>query len=394
METLAAILVLFLIAVIIWIVQAIRKRPTKKIRIACLAILGIFVISVVIGAFGGHQHIWSEATCLSAKTCSECGETEGEALAHTWQNATCADPQICSVCGERDGEALGHTWINANCELPKTCDTCQITEGEALGHAWKDATCTEPKKCSNCNDTEGEALGHEAEGLTCTKDGACSRCNEVIKAPGHKLSEATCTESAKCSACGETSGEALGHTAESGICDRCGLETYETVSGRGDDVISEISVGDGIYRIHFTHSGRRNFVVRAYDSANDRELLVNEIGKYDGYVLLLGSAPYSLEITADGSWTYTIERLDEISDTSFAGRGDYVTGLCTLSSGAWEFTHDGKSNFAVRIYTTDGRDLLVNEIGAYSGKKMLTIPVGSFAFFEITADGNWTIKKA
>ena len=82
-------------------------------------------------------------------------------------------------------------------------------------------------------------------------------------------------------------------------------------------------------------------------------------------MLLGGEAPYAFEITADGTWSYVIERLDKIPDTSFAGKGDYVTGFCALTSGAWEFTHDGRSNFIVEIYTSDGWDLLVNEIGKY-----------------------------
>lgn len=342
----------------------------------------------------GHEHTWTDANCTTPKTCSECGETEGEVTGHTWKDATCTEPKTCSICNEVEGEAKGHTWTNATCALPKTCTNCDATEGEAIGHSWNDATCTEPKTCGNCNATEGEALGHDAAGLTCTTDATCSRCNTTITAPGHTLSDATCTEAAKCSTCGETEGDALGHTAASGVCGRCGLETYETVSGRGDDVLSDITVGDGIYRIHFTHSGGSNFIVKSYDASNDKELLINEIGNYDGYVLLLGKSPFAFEITAGGSWTYTIERLNNVSDTTFAGKGDYVTGLCTLSSGAWEFTHDGDSNFVVRIYTSDGRDLLVNEIGSYNGKKMVTIPVGSYAFFEITANGNWTIKKS
>ncbi len=312
---------------------------------------------------------------------------------HAWRDATCTAPKTCSECKETDGEALGHTWINATCLLPKTCATCNITDGNALGHSWNAGTCTDPKTCVTCNATEGEALGHDAVGLTCTKDATCSRCSTVITAPGHNLSDVTCTEPAKCKTCGKTSGKALGHTAKSGACGRCGLETYDAVSGYGDDVISDITVGDGIYRVHFSHSGHSNFIVKSYDTSNDKELLINEIGNYNGYVLLLGNSPYAFEITADGSWSYTIERLDNISDTSFAGKGDYVTGLCSLSSGAWKFTHDGSSNFVVRIYTSDGRDLLVNDIGRYDGKKMVEIPIGGYAFFEITADGNWTIKK-
>lgn len=334
----------------------------KKARIIILA---LFVSLALAGCQCKHE--WTPANCTTAKTCAKCGETEGEPIGHVWEDATCTMAKHCSVCRKAEGKALGHTW--------------------------NEATCTQPKTCSTCKATEGEALGHKASGLTCTNDATCSRCNTTITAPGHTFSDATCTKPAKCSTCGETSGDALGHTSASGVCDRCGLETYETVSGRGDDVLSGITVGDGIYRIHFTHSGRRNFIIDAYDATNDKELLVNEIGNYDGYVLLLGQAPYSLEITADGNWTYTIERLSKISDTSFAGKGDYVTGLCSLSSGVWEFSHDGKSNFAVVFYTTDGRDLLVNEIGSYTGKKIVSIPDDSFAFFEITADGNWAIKK-
>lgn len=342
----------------------------------------------------GHQHTWLDATCITPTTCSECGETEGKALGHLWTNATCTVPKTCSRCGETQGEATGHKWIEVSCATPKTCTRCGATEGKALGHVWIDATCTDPKTCSRCGRTEGEALGHDAPGLNCIDDAICSRCNSPVTALGHDFSEATCTEPAKCTVCGEASGEALGHNVTSGVCDRCGLEIYETVIGNGDDVVSDISVGNGIYRVRFTHFGARNFVVKSYDATGDRELLINEIGNYDGYVLLSGEAPYSFEITADGSWNFTVEKLNDISDTSFVGKGDYVTGLCTISSGAWEITHDGQHHFAVRVYTSDGRDLLVNEIGTYSGKKMITVSNDSYAFFEITADGNWTIKKA
>ena len=339
-------------------------------------------------------HSWSDASCTEPSICTLCEETVGKALGHTWKDATCTEPQTCSLCKATEGVSLGHSWRDATCSEPKTCSKCKITEGKALGHTWKEATCIEPMICDICGETNGEELGHDADGLTCTTDAICARCNETIKAPGHDLSDATCTEPALCSVCGEVFGEKLGHTAASGVCGRCGLEIYETVNGHGDDVITDINVGDGIYRIHFTHTGYHNFIVEAYDATNDWQLLVNEIGNYDGFVLISGEAPYALQITADGSWTFTIERLDEIADKAFAGKGDYVTGLCTISSGAWQLTHDGSSNFAVWIYTTDGRDLLVNEIGAYNGKKLITIPAGSLAFFEITADGNWTIEKA
>ena len=365
-------------------------------------------------------HNWSDASCSTAKQCSVCENTDGEPLGHdtpsmtcteeaecvrckeiikapghTVKDATCTEVSICTVCHEVLSEALGHAWADATCELPQTCAICNITNGDPLGHIWEDATCTEPKACSVCAITDGKALGHSWIKATCTEAQTCSVCGVLYGEPfGHKWVDATCVDAAKCSVCGVTDGEALGHTTSCGDCTRCGQEVYATVAGYGDDVLSGISVGDGIYRVHFTHTGRHNFVVKAYDTTNDYELLINEIGKYDGYVLLLGKGPFAFEITADGSWTYTIEPLAKISDTGFSGTGDYVTGLCDISSGAWKFTHDGKHNFVVRIYTTDGRDLLVNEIGQYSGKKMVNIPSSSLAFFEINADGNWTIEKS
>lgn len=101
------------------------KKKTVSIIVALL--LGTVLLSAC-----GHEHVWNEATCTTPKTCSECGETEGEALGHVWEEATCTTPQICSVCGETEGTALGHIWIEATYEEPKTCIVCNETEGEPL----------------------------------------------------------------------------------------------------------------------------------------------------------------------------------------------------------------------------------------------------------------------
>ena len=93
-------------------------------------------------------HIWQEATCTEPKTCSVCGETEGDALGHSWIDATCTEPKTCSVCGETEGEAAGHTWIDATCTAPATCSACGITEGTAAGHTFVNGV------CSACDATE------------------------------------------------------------------------------------------------------------------------------------------------------------------------------------------------------------------------------------------------
>ncbi len=126
----------------------------KKCFILILCALAL--IAALAGC--GHKHTWLDATCESPRTCSECGETEGEALGHTWLDATCAAPKTCSVCGATQGEALAHTWVEATCAAPKTCSVCGATEGEALGHLWIEATYQSPKWCLNCGATEGEKL--------------------------------------------------------------------------------------------------------------------------------------------------------------------------------------------------------------------------------------------
>lgn len=67
-----------------------------------------------------------------------------------------------------------HTYQSATCTKPKTCTECGETIGEALGHDYKEATCTEPKTCKRCGHTEGQILGHS------TDIGKCSKCNKYI----------------------------------------------------------------------------------------------------------------------------------------------------------------------------------------------------------------------
>ena len=112
-----------------------------------------------------HEHVWVDATCTAAKTCSVCGETEGDPLPHTEEvvpgkAATCTetgltDGKKCSVCGAT---------LLAQEEIPVIPHTEEVVLGKA-------ATCTEAgltdgKKCSVCGETllaqeEIPALGHD-----------------------------------------------------------------------------------------------------------------------------------------------------------------------------------------------------------------------------------------
>lgn len=77
-----------------------------------------------------------------------------------------------------------------------------------------------------------------------------------------------------------------------------------TLKGRGDDVIW-VELDAKLHRFNFTHSGQRNFIVKA----NGNVLLVNEIGKYSGTVAqrVRDATVYPISIKADGEWTMKVE---------------------------------------------------------------------------------------
>ena len=82
------------------------------------------------------------------------------------------------------------------------------------------------------------------------------------------------------------------------------------------------------------------------------------------------------------------------------GQGDSVVN-CELRPGrpVIEITHRGDGNFAIWLYDDHGeRDLLVNEIGFYSGSSLIRVDDGSYdsfssgpCFMEIKADGEWSL---
>lgn len=74
-----------------------------------------------------------------------------------------------------------------------------------------------------------------------------------------------------------------------------------SIDGVGDDVVIYMG-GTGIATLH--HSGQSNFAIWYYGSRTD--LLVNEIGPYDGRVPI-GGGPAVLDINADGPWSVTVE---------------------------------------------------------------------------------------
>ena len=67
--------------------------------------------------------------------------TNAERSYHNWQDATCTAPKTCTICGDTEGEALGHSYITEILAMPTFT-----------------ATGEQQKVCSACGDTVTELL--------------------------------------------------------------------------------------------------------------------------------------------------------------------------------------------------------------------------------------------
>lgn len=75
---------------------------------------------------------------------------------------------------------------------------------------------------------------------------------------------------------------------------------------------------------------------------------------------------------------------DATNDVEFAEAGNYRVAI----------THKGKSNLVVYARGSEpGTDIqLLNEIGEYSGSKILSVEVPGKYIVDVQADGAWTLK--
>lgn len=169
----------------------------------------------------------------------------------------------------------------------------------------------------------------------------------------------------------------------------------KSYQGAGTAVVKFKSTQSSPKRIALTHDGDSNFIVRPISSGGKQGMsIVNEIGDFNGSVVLPKGTRY-LEVIADGTWTSAIASLKTapvVPATGYTGTGKSVVKLpkATKKGKKVTLTHDGESNFIVRPLTSSGkaRMTIVNEIGAYSGTRLL--PSGT-KYLQIDADGTWTV---
>jgi len=78
----------------------------------------------------------------------------------------------------------------------------------------------------------------------------------------------------------------------------------------------------------------------------------------------------------------------------YTGSGDDIRSFSVTSGGGFivSGTNSGNSNFIVHITDTSGsvEDFVFNEIGPYSGKKIIRIGAGKH-YLDVNAEGSWTI---
>ena len=210
----------------------------------------------------------------------------------------------------------------------------------------------------------------------------------------------------------------------------------QVISGSGDDVVP-VDLQPGLTWIEASHSGVANFAL--WLRAETDELLINEIGPYEGTVVAsVGGGSFLLDIEADGAWELAVREprnpspleigayvctgrdllqywptppaaIDSSLDWSpmeleepisvdakfFLCGGDAPTGFVQVSGQFLTILaeHRGSENFVVWLYHESGDviDLVVNVIGDYSGTNFVRVTPGEVYFLRVEADGGWLV---
>lgn len=146
-------------------------------------------------------------------------------------------------------------------------------------------------------------------------------------------------------------------------------------AGRGDKIL-KFPVQDAPTVARIVAKGNDNFSVISYAGTEYGDLLVNEIGSYAGWVYVAAGVD-RFKISSRGTWTVEVNPISTARPWTGAdainGKGDAVLMLSGGASGITTIKNKSSNNFAVQAFTPEGDylDLLVNEIGSYSGEVML-----------------------
>ena len=172
-----------------------------------------------------------------------------------------------------------------------------------------------------------------------------------------------------------------------------------TFTGTGDQII-DFDNPFGKAFIHATYSGERNFIIRTVDENNEHlELLVNTIGSYDGLRAMdlheWWGHTKRFQVTSSGAWTIVVSPLSPAYVRTCqipgicVGTGDDLFYISGGTPDMMSFSYYGPSNIIVYSHSVDDYDLLVNEIGDYSGTVL--IPTNT-TWIEVESSGTFTAE--
>lgn len=168
-----------------------------------------------------------------------------------------------------------------------------------------------------------------------------------------------------------------------------------TIEGRGsgtsDPVVPQPGgMPIGIDLVTLTHDGQSTFVVAAVQGGQT-EHLTSAIGAYKGQRPLVVQGAVAFQVTADGAWAISVQRLASGGPAAFSGAGDAVSAYFDPPPpGRWDVSHDGRSTFFVYAHCLGGSIVVANANGALRNSPNIEFPRGA-CFWEVRADGAWRL---
>ena len=77
-------------------------------------------------------------------------------------------------------------------------------------------------------------------------------------------------------------------------------------SGSGTDYFGPVTL-DGVHEVTASHEGERNFIIQSHGIDGDWDLVINEIGSFEGSSTVRSSEIVYFNVEADGDWTVSVE---------------------------------------------------------------------------------------
>lgn len=163
-------------------------------------------------------------------------------------------------------------------------------------------------------------------------------------------------------------------------------------SGTGSTVL-EIPADLASSIVVATHKGQNRFVIDTVgEDGNIIDTLVDATGPYSGTTAngkLLGT-PKRISILTDGEWTLNLASMSDAPTLSSGQQviGDAVVRIDPQRAAFLTFTNVGEGNFVVYGMKGASSNLIVNEIGPYTG----SVPNSGYRMLAVKSNGTWSVS--